>query len=64
MIYNKYNAVDYDRPHFTSNVIFSSTKDIKLLSDMLKELQYDLNNNPNTNGTIIKFFYEKTSKIN
>lgn len=63
LIYNKYGGADYSgEPRFNAPTFFSSNTEVRLLSDMLIELQNDLNQGKGDSDTIIKFFYGLTTK--
>lgn len=59
VIYHKYNAMERQGgKDFTSNVVFTSPNgDVRLLSDMLIELQQDIGKGKNS--TIMKLIWEK-----
>lgn len=59
VIYHKYNAMERQKgKDFTTNIIFTSPHgDVRLLSDMLTQLQSDLMNGENS--TIMKLIWER-----
>lgn len=63
VIFHKYSAMERPMKDFTSNVVFTSPKgDVRLLSDMLIQLQSDLLNGKNS--TIMKLIWERIESGN